>query len=93
MAGRTSAQLRTQLMQRYGAPTRSASPQLPVDLAWCAGVPCRSAYGAAKTALHAKEDVYHKVQLILMEGGDTERAWQAQLQRAAGGGVPARSSF
>ncbi len=94
MAGRTGAQLRAQLTQRYGAPTRAASPQLPLDLTWCsAGEPCRSAYGAAKPALHAQEDVYHKAKLILMEGGDTERAWQAQLQRAAGGGAPVKSSF
>ena len=94
MAGRTGAQLRAQLTQRYGKPTRAASPQLPLDLTWCsAGEPCRSAYGTAKPALHAQEDVYHKAKLILMEGGDTERAWQAQLQRAAGGGAPAKSSF
>lgn len=94
MAGRTGAQLRAQLTQRYSAPTRAASPQLPLDLTWCgAGEPCRSAYGAAKPALHAKEDVYHKAKLILTEGGDTERAWQAQLQRAAGGGASAKSSF
>jgi hypothetical protein len=94
MAGRTGAQLRAQLTQRYGMPTRAASPQLPLDLTWCgAGEPCRSAYGAAKPALHAKEDVYHKARLILMAGGDTERAWEAQLQRAAGGGASAKSSF
>lgn len=94
MAGRTGAQLRAQLTQRYGAPTRASSPQAPLDLTWCsAGEPCRSAYGTARPALHAEEDAYHKVKLILMGGGDAERQWQVQLQRAAGGGAPARSSF
>ncbi len=94
MAGRTGAQLRAQLTQRYGAPTRAASPQLPLDLTWCsAGEPCRSAYGATKPALRAQEDVYHKAKLILMVGSDAERAWQAQLQRAAGGGASAKSLF
>ncbi len=93
MAGRTGAQLRAQLTQRYGIPTRAASPQLPLDLTWCSvGEPCRSAYGTAKPALHAQEDVYHKAKLILMAGSDAERAWQAQLQRAAGG-ASAKSSF
>ena len=81
------------LAERYGAPTRASSPQAPLDLTCSAGEPCRSAYGTAQPALHAKEDVCHKVQLILMEGGNAERAWQAQLRRAAGGRAPAKSSF
>ena len=53
MAGRTSAQLRAQLTQRYGAPTRAASPQLPLDLTWCSAglaVPYADRHGSP--ALH-----------------------------------------
>ncbi|MBD8550284.1 MULTISPECIES: hypothetical protein [unclassified Sphingomonas] len=34
-----------------------------------------------------------KLLLATSEGGDAERLWQAQLQRAAGGGAPAKSLF
>jgi hypothetical protein len=94
MAGRTGEQLRTQLTQRYGTPTRVSSPSAPLDMTWCSGgEPCRSVYGTTKPALHAEEDVYHKAKLALLEGGDAERSWQASVQRAAGGGTGVKSSF
>ncbi len=93
-SGRTKEQLRTQLIERYGTPTRSAPPQSNLDMDWCTGgEKCRSAYGAAKPAMHADEDSYRKLQLLLLEGVDAERAWQAELQRAVGHEIPAKSSF
>lgn len=93
-AGRTKEQLRTQLVERYGTPTRSAPPQSNLLMDWCtSGEKCRSAYGAAKPAVHADEDSYRKLQLLLLEGVDAERAWQEELQRAVGRDMPAKSSF
>lgn len=93
-AGRTKEQLRTQLVERYGTPTRTAPPQSNLLMDWCTGgEKCRSAYGAAKPAMHADEDSYRKLQLLLLEGVDAERAWQAELQRAVGREMPAKSSF
>ena len=93
-AGRTKEQLKAQLVARYGTPTRSAPTQSNLVMDWCTGVEkCRSAYGAAKPAMHAEEDSYRKLQLLLLEGADAERAWQAELQRAVGGQMPAKSSF
>lgn len=93
-AGRTKEQLRAQLVERYGMPTRSAPPQSNLLMDWCTGgEKCRSAYGAAKPAMHAEEDSYRKLQLLLLEGVDAERAWQEELQSAVGREMPAKSSF
>ena len=43
--------------------------------------------------MHAEEDSYRKLQLLLLEGVDAERAWQEELQSAVGREMPAKSSF
>ena len=94
MGGRSAEQLRSQMVQRYGKPDVSAATQVPPDMTWCSGGErCRMAPGAMKQALSVKEDVYHKLQMHLFEGVDTDRAWQADVQRAAAGGTPAKASF
>lgn len=93
-AGRTKEQLRGQLVERYGTPSRSAPPQSNLLMDWCTGgEKCRSAYGATKPAMHAEEDSYRKLELLLLEGVDAERTWQAELQGAVGREMPAKSSF
>lgn len=94
MAGRSADQLRTQMVQRYGKPDVSASTQVPPDMTWCTGGErCRMAPGATKPAMNVKEDVYHKLQMHLYDGVETDRGWQAEVQRAAHGGAPAKPSF
>jgi len=94
MARRSADQLRTQMVQRYGKPDVSAPTQVSPEMTWCSGGErCRMAPGAMKPALNIKEDVYHKLQMHLYDGVETDRAWQADVQRAATGGAPAKSSF
>ena len=88
MAGRTDDQVRTQMAQRYGAPSRQSRPGARLNIVWCTGGEvCRDFYGSAKPALLVEEDAYHQLQISMNEGLEAERAWRAGLQRAAGGGT------
>lgn len=93
MAGRSASEVGTQLVKRYGPASLSSAPGAPLAMTWCSGGErCRSENGSAKPALGAREDVYHKLRLFLSGGGDGDRAWQANVQRAAGGSG-AKASF
>lgn len=93
MAGRSVSGIASQLVKRYGPASFSSAPGAPLSMTWCSdGERCRSENGSAKPALGAREDVYHKLRLFLSGGGDGDRAWQANVQRAAGG-AGAKASF
>lgn len=95
LAGRTSEQVRAQMAQRYGQPTKQSKVgAATLSMTWCTpGDACRSYYGAPKPALLVENDAYNKLKILMTEGGSTEEARKAQLLAAAGGSVPAKSSF
>ncbi len=94
MAGRTGDQVRAQMVQRYGQPSKQSQPGAPLlEMTWCTGGDNCRQYATAKPSLLVKEDVYHKLIISMSEGGDVEKVRQAQLLAAASGGAAPKSSF
>lgn len=93
-AGRTPEQIAAEMTKRYGKPGVSTVARSVYEASWCTGGdPCRSIWGNQHTGLEAKIDVYGKLMISLSQGVAADRAWEAAVKRAAGGTVPAKSSF
>ena len=94
MAGRTGEQVRAQMVQRYGQPSKQSPAGAPLlEMTWCTGGENCRQFATAKPSLLVKEDVYHKLIISMSEGGDAEKARQAQLLAAASGGAAPKLSF
>lgn len=95
MAGRTAEDVRATMLKRYGKPDiQSRAGAASLSMTWCTGGErCRGYWGAARPALLVEQDAYDKLNIYETQGDDADRAWQASVKRAVGGGARPQSSF